>query len=71
MIRYDPTLVELTSNFCVYMYVQTWKFIYKSIDSGWSLARIFMTERVKDWNNAIRTIIQMADLFILFLHRSR
>ena len=43
MIRYDPTLVDLTSNF----YVQAWKFIYIIIQSGWSLAWIFIKERVK------------------------
>ena len=44
MIRYDPTLVDLTSNF--FFYVQTWKFIYIIIYSGRSLAWIFMKEKV-------------------------
>ena len=34
MIRYDPTLVDLKSN----VHVQTLKFIYIIIHSGWSLA---------------------------------
>ena len=45
MIRYDPTLVDLTSNFfvlCTNMNV----FIYIIIHSGLSLAWIFMKERV-------------------------
>ena len=44
MIKYDDTLVDLTSNF--FFYVQMWKFIYIIIYSGWSLAWIFMKERV-------------------------
>ena len=44
MIRYDLTLVDLTS---FLFYVQTWKFIYIISHSGWSLAWIFMKERVK------------------------
>ena len=31
------------------LYVPTWKFIYIIIHSGWSLAWIFMKERVKFW----------------------
>ena len=44
VIRYDPTLVDLTSNFFVLCNVQTWKFNYIIIHSGWSLAWIFMKE---------------------------
>ena len=49
MIRYDHTLVDLTSNFFVLL--QTWKFIYMIIHSAWSLVWIFMKERVKDRNS--------------------
>ena len=50
MIRYDPTLVDLTSNFfvlCTHV-----KVYLKIIHSGWSLAWIFMKERVNidHWN---------------------
>ena len=45
MIRYDPTLVDMTK--ISLFYVQTWKFIYIIIHNGWSLAWIFMKERVK------------------------
>ena len=48
LIRYDPTLVDLTSNFFV-QYTQTWIFIYISIHSGWSLAWIFMVESCHIW----------------------
>ena len=44
MIRYDPTLVDITSNFFVQC-VQT--FIYIIIHSGWSKAWVFMKEKVK------------------------
>ena len=36
IIRFDPTLADLTSNFL--FYVQTWKLIYMIIQSRWSLA---------------------------------
>ena len=45
MIRYDPTLVELTSNFLVLC--TNVKFILWISHSGWSLAWIFMKEMVK------------------------
>ena len=34
MIRCDPPLVDLTCN--LFFYVQTWKFIYITIHSGWN-----------------------------------
>ena len=43
MIRYDPTLVDLTSNFFV---LCTNVKAYIIIHSGWSLACIFMKEEV-------------------------
>ena len=45
MIRYDPTILDLISNSL--FYVQTVKFIYIIIKSGWSLAGMFMKELVK------------------------
>ena len=45
MIRCDPTLVYLTSNFSVLC--TNVKFIYIITHSGWNLAWIFMKERVK------------------------
>ena len=44
MIRYDPSLVNLTNNFFALVVP---KFIYVIIHSGWSLAWIFIKERVK------------------------
>ena len=44
MIRYDPTVVDLTSIFFV---LCTNTKIYLNIHSGCSLARIVMKERVK------------------------
>ena len=35
-----------------FFYVQTWKLIYVIIHSGWSLAWIFMKEKVYNWNPA-------------------
>ena len=45
MIRCDPTLVDLTSNF--FVLCRKLKFIKMIIHSGWSLTWIFMKERVK------------------------
>ena len=44
-IRYDLTLVDLTSNFFV---LSTNVKVYTLIHSWWSLASIFMKERVKE-----------------------
>ena len=45
MIRYDPTIADLTSNF--FVLCTNMKVTNIIIHSGWSLASIFMKERVK------------------------
>ena len=47
MIRYDPTLVNLTSIFFVLCTNMKFIFIYIIIHGGWSLAWIFMKGRIK------------------------
>ena len=49
-MRYDPTLVGLTSNLFA---LCTNKKVYIIIHSGWSLARIFMKLRVKHVGTAV------------------
>ena len=46
-IWWDMILHKWTWQVISLFYVQTWKFIYIIIHSGWSLAWIFMKERVK------------------------
>ena len=59
VIRYNPTLVDLslTSNFLIL--IQKWTFIYIIIHSGWSLAWMFKKQRANKFHSHILT-----DLFV-------
>ena len=57
MIRYDPTLVGMTSNAKMLV-------IYKIIHSGWILALFFMKERVKSL--CLGTIVRLGANTVAF-----
>ena len=76
MIRYDPTLVDMTSVFFLF-HVQRQKLIYIIIiHSGWSLAWIFMKERLISFSdekdeskkNQLRSKVNILILNVINFH---